>query len=115
MVKMVVYYKVNSEKIRLSEREQLFLLEIGKDVIDSASCFVNYVCEIYGIAKSSSWYCLKRMKDLSLLHFNSKSEQIQKGLFLTQRGKNVLRSLSYTSLNDRNGFILTEEKMRLFG
>jgi len=115
VVKMVVYYKVNYGKIRLSEREQLFIIEIGKDIIDSASSFVNYISEIYGIAKSSSWYCLKRMKESSLLHFDSKSEQMQKGLFLTDKGKNILRSLNNTGLNEHNGFILTKEKMRLFG
>lgn len=116
MVKMVVYCKVNTGKIRLSEREQLFILEIGKDIINSASSFVNYVSEIYGIAKSSSWYCLKRMKDLQLLHFDSKLEHMQKGLFLTSTGKEVLQSLNRNvKLNEHNRFTLIEERMHLFG
>ncbi len=92
----MVEYRVDTKKIRLSEREQLFILEIGSDVIDSASRFVNYIDEIYGIAKSSSWYCLKKMKELSLLHFDSKVEHMSDGLFLTNRGKDILHSLIRT-------------------
>ncbi len=91
---MVIQYRADAKKMRLSEREQLFIIEIGGDTIDSASSFVSYIKDIYGIAKSSSWYCLNHLKGLGLLHFASKSEKGAIGLSLTIEGKDLLSNLS---------------------
>ncbi len=81
------------EKIsRLSKREQLIVLEIGRDAIDSASAFVTYMSESYGFSKSSVWYNLKRMKEKKVLDFASKDEQ-GKALVLTKSGVHELASL----------------------
>lgn len=71
--------------LKLSEREQLVLVEIGSDSIDSASSFVGYISESYGISKSSVWYLLNRLKEKSVLDFASKDE-MGKPLKLTDIG-----------------------------
>lgn len=77
------------DKQRLSKREQLLMLEIGIDNIDTASSFVNYVNEEYGFSKSSVWYNLNRLKDLGLVEFANR-EEIGKPLSLTRLGRNQL-------------------------
>ena len=76
-------------KQALSKREQLLMLEIGADSIDTASGFVNYVSEEYGFSKSSIWYNLNRLKEQSLVEFASKDE-IGKPLTLTKAGRGAL-------------------------
>ncbi len=78
--------RVYGAEFGLSERERILISEIGHDKIDSASCFVEYVSEVYGIAKSTAWYSLKKLKSNGILYFPSKDEKEQ-GLFLTERGK----------------------------
>jgi DNA-binding PadR family transcriptional regulator len=78
--------------LKLSRREQLILLEIGYDAIDSASAFVGYMSEEYGFSKSSLWYNLKRLKERKLLDFATKDEP-GKTLVLTRRGAEQLRTL----------------------
>ena len=72
-------------KIRLIRREQLILAEVGVDRIDSASSFVDYLCESYGFSKSSVWYNLKSLKKKGVLDFATKDEQ-GKPLALTEEG-----------------------------
>lgn len=72
-------------KIRLIRREQLILAEVGMDRIDSASSFVDYLCESYGFSKSSVWYNLKSLKKKGVLDFATKDEQ-GKPLALTEEG-----------------------------
>ncbi len=74
----------------ISERERLLISEIGLDRIDSASCFVDYISEVYGIAKSTAWYSLKRLKSSGILYFLGKEEEGEQGLFLTEKGKEAL-------------------------
>ncbi len=77
---------------RLTKREQLVILEISGDAIDSASAFVSYISESYGFSKSSVWYNLNRLKEKGLLDFATKEEP-GKALLLTKQGSHELRSL----------------------
>jgi hypothetical protein len=76
---------VELKSLKLSRREQLILLEIGKDKIDTASSFVDYMHENYGFSKSSTWYCLNKLKELRIAEFANKAEQ-GKPLSLTKLG-----------------------------
>ena len=79
------------DKQRLGMREQLLMLEIGFDSMDSASSFVDYVSEEYGFSKSSVWYNLKRLKDFGFVEFANR-EEIGKPLCLTRVGRGQLGS-----------------------
>lgn len=85
----------------LSQREMLLVVEIGKDEIDTASCFVNYISEEYGLSKSSIWYNLKALKDHKVLDFATKDE-VGKPLKLTREGLGLLDGLE----RDRNSIEL---------
>ncbi len=78
---------------RLTRREQLVVLEIGGDVIDSASAFVAYMSEIYGFSKSSVWYNLNRLKEKGVVDFATKEEP-GKSLILTGAGEKRLSALA---------------------
>ncbi len=80
------------EKVSLTKREQLILLEIGNDAIDSASAFVGYLSEEYGFSKSSVWYNLNRLKEKGILSFASKDEP-GIPLVLTRKGIDHLHAL----------------------
>ncbi len=81
----MVYYSVNAGKSRLIQREQLIVLEVGRDEIDSASAFVDYINSEYGFSKSSVWYNLNRLKEKGMLDFANRDE-IGKPLVLTSGG-----------------------------
>ncbi len=83
---------VVDDGLKLTEREQLVLIEIGKDKIDSASSFVSYISEEYGLSKSSAWYVLNRLKDKGIVDFASKDE-LGKPLALTAYGLGSYRRL----------------------
>ncbi len=78
---------------RLTRREQLVVLEIGGDTIDSASAFVAYMSEIYGFSKSSVWYNLNRLKEKGVVDFATKEEP-GKSLTLTGTGEKRLTALA---------------------
>lgn len=78
--------------LRLSRREQLIMLEIGDDRIDTASSFVDYMHENYGFSKSSVWYCLKGLKEAGMADFANKAEQ-GKPLELTRNGRSGLAKI----------------------
>lgn len=78
---------------RLTKREQLVVMEIGGDTIDSASAFVSYMSEIYGFSKSSVWYNLNRLKDKGVVDFATKDEP-GKSLTLTNSGEKKLSALA---------------------
>ena len=78
---------------RLTRREQLVVLEIGGDIIDSASAFVAYMNEIYGFSKSSVWYNLNRLKEKGVVDFATKAEP-GKALTLTGAGEKRLGALA---------------------
>lgn len=89
---MAQIYRVEFSKLKLSKREQLLMLEIDTDSIDTASSFVDYINEEYGFSKSSIWYCLKRLKEAKLLEFANKTEH-GKPLCLTKYGLEQLRGM----------------------
>jgi len=90
-VAQMLYSRVYRD-IRLSRREQLMLLEIGEDLIDTASGFVDYMREAYGFSKSSIWYCLNRLKEFGLVEFANR-EELGKPLRLTKQGLGELTRL----------------------
>lgn len=65
--------------------EQLIILEIGYDLIPSASSFTEYVSNIYGFSKSTVWYNLKNLKNKNVLNFATKINPKQI-LALTKKG-----------------------------
>lgn len=87
-----IYTSVELKNLKLSRREQLIMLEIGKDRIDTASSFVDYINENYGFSKSSIWYCLNRLKELGVVEFANKTEH-GKPLCLTRHGLSELGKL----------------------
>ncbi len=89
MGQVVVQRRVYAKSIALSEREQLVVLEIGRDSIDSASSFVAYISEMYGFSKSSVWYNLNRLKEKGLADFASRDDP-GKPLALTRSGTDEL-------------------------
>ncbi|MCL4373380.1 MAG: hypothetical protein M1360_00510 [Candidatus Marsarchaeota archaeon] len=91
-------------KQKLSRREQLLVIEIGRDKIDAASKFVDYINEAYGISKSSAWYLLNKLKEKGIVDFASKSE-IGKPLYLTRAGLAELSGVERQSLKNK----ITEE------
>lgn len=80
-----IYSRVYTKEIKLGRREQLIMLEIEKDHIDTASSFVEYMEENYGFSRSSTWYCLNRLREQGLAEFANK-EQMGKPLSLTKQG-----------------------------
>lgn len=84
----IQYYSVDFRA--LTDRDLFILSEIGRDRIDSASSFVEYMSETYGFSKSSVWYNLNKLKGRRLLDFATKDSK-GKQLSLTKRG---LESLS---------------------
>lgn len=96
----LVYGRVELKKLKLTRREQLIMLEIGNDRIDSASSFVDYMNENYGFSKSSMWYCLNRMREHGIAQFANKGEQGMP-LYLTDSGLSELGKF----INERNEII----------
>ncbi len=92
MGQVVVQRRAYAKSIALTEREQLVVLEIGRDSIDSASAFVGYISEMYGFSKSSVWYNLNRLKEKGLAEFASREDQ-GRPLALTRSGMDELEHL----------------------
>lgn len=88
-----VYSRVDLKNYKLGRREQLLMLEIGKDTIDSASAFVKYISDEYGLSSSSVWYNLNNLKEMRLLDFANKEEIRRKPLSLTLSGIETLAEL----------------------
>ena len=88
----VVKYKYSngSENLHVSDKEVMMLSEIGLDQIPTATEFVEYVSEKYGISQSGVWYTLHRLKEKGMLDFTEKGEEYRP-LELTEGGKDVLR------------------------
>ncbi len=84
MAQMVVL-RESEKSAKLSERERLLLLEVGRDEIYSASIFVEYFSDAYSMAKSTVWYNLHKLKSKEMLDFASK-EEIGKPMKLTRKG-----------------------------
>lgn len=82
------YYTREYSEQKLTQRELLVLAEIGQDVIDSASSFVSYMSESYGLSKSSVWYNLNKLRELDYIEFEP-----GKTLRLTPGGVNLYNSM----------------------
>ncbi|WP_088819621.1 MarR family transcriptional regulator [Candidatus Mancarchaeum acidiphilum] len=88
---------------KLPEKEQLTIIEIGLDDIDSASSFVSYLSEMYGFPKSSMWYDLRRLKEKGLVDFAAKGEK-GKALRLTEKGIQIYKGFSAEKMKIINKF-----------
>jgi len=84
------------ERIKLSEKESIIIMEIGYDQIRSASAFVEYIFEEYGFSRSTVWYNLKKLKKKGILSFSERGED-QKPLELTRTGISFMRNIAYTN------------------
>lgn len=82
----------SDSKIELRGKEIAILHEIGFSEAPTATSFVAYLCEKYGLSKSGIWYCLKKLKSEDVLEFTEKGEEF-KPLRLTQKGVGLFRSL----------------------
>ena len=88
-----MYRGALAKEVVLSRREQLIILEIDCDAIDSASSFVDYISDEYGISKSSVWYNLNSLKENGVIDFADKQHQ-GKPLMLTKNGTDQLGALA---------------------
>lgn len=79
------------KKIRFSEKEVILMAEIGLNEIPTATDFVEYASEQYGMSQSGIWYTLKKLKKEGMLDFTEKGEAY-KPLALTEGGMKVLRN-----------------------
>ena len=84
-MRQMVVSRDDAKFSKLTLREQLVIIEIGFDKINSASSFVEYISESYGFSKSSVWYNLNRLKEKGMLDFATR-EEIGKALELTTTG-----------------------------
>jgi hypothetical protein len=78
-------------EICFSDKEVLLLAEIGLDEIATATSFVEYVCDKYGISRSGAWYCLKKLKKEGVVEFTEKGEEYRP-LSMTEKGLEVFRT-----------------------
>jgi hypothetical protein len=72
-----------------SDMENLVVVEIGEDVINSASGFVNYIVGEYSVTKSSVWNALNSLKERGIVDFADQGHQ-GKPLVLTALGGRLL-------------------------
>lgn len=93
-----IYSRAYAKEAKFSRREQLIMIEIDKDSIDTASSFVEYLKDNYGFSRSSSWYCLNNLKEQGVVAFANKDE-MGKPLSLTKTGLEALSKLN-TSRNE---------------
>jgi hypothetical protein len=91
-VAQTIYRGAQAKVVALGKREQLLVLEIEHDVIDSASSFVDYISDEYGISKSSVWYNLNCLKEKGVVDFADKQHQGEP-LMLTKDGVKQLSGL----------------------
>lgn len=80
-----IYSRAYAKELKISRREQLIMVEIDRDRIDTASSFVEYMEDTYGFSRSSTWYCLNRLKEEALVEFANRDE-MGKPLSLTKQG-----------------------------
>ena len=88
-----MYRGALAKEVVLSQREQLIVLEIEHDVIDSASSFVDYISDEYSISKSSVWYNLNCLKEKGVIDFADRQHQGEP-LTLTRKGIEQLGGLA---------------------
>ncbi len=74
-----------------SDKRMLIISEIGYDQIATATSFVEYIYEKYGVSRSTIWYNMNEMKKNGVLDFADKDNK-NKPLALTRDGVTLLRS-----------------------
>jgi biotin operon repressor len=84
-VAQTIYSRAIAKEVALGKREQLLVLEMDRDVIDSASSFVDYISDEYGISKSSVWYNLNCLKEKGVVSFADRLHQGEP-LMLSKKG-----------------------------
>lgn len=86
----VTRYNDALDAFRLSGKAATLVVEIGFDEVATATSFIEYVCEKYGVSRSGAWYCLKKLKKAGLIEFTEKGESY-KPLSLTPKGVELFR------------------------
>ncbi len=94
-------YREGSLKDSASRKELLLMHEIGLDQIPTATDFVSYASDRFGMSQSGIWYTLKKLKRAGLLDFTEKGEE-NRPLTLTMEGVGVLRSALALEGGDRH-------------
>ncbi len=84
-------YSKKLEDPARDEKAYVILSEIGYEHMASATSFVLYIHDKYGISESTVWYTLKKLKRQGLLEFGSRGEG--KPLELTRAGISAFRSI----------------------
>lgn len=78
--------------VPISEKELIILSEIGLDDIPTATSFVEYMAEKYGLSASGVWYTLKKLKEKRVVDFTEKGRgEENKPLSLTAYGRDIIR------------------------
>ena len=98
-VAQTIYSRALAKEAALSIREQLLVLEIDRDAIDSASSFVDYISDEYGISKSSVWYNLNCLKEKGVITFADRQHQ-GVPLMLTRKGVEQLTAVAMQTAHD---------------
>ncbi len=76
----------------LSRKEIVILSEIGLECIPTATSFVEYMSEKYGISASGVWYTLKRLKEKRVVDFTERGRgEEYRPLSLTAGGREIAR------------------------
>lgn len=93
----VTRYNDALDAFRLSGKAATLIMEIGLGEIATATSFIDYVCEKYGVSKSGAWYCLKKLKKAGLIEFTEKGESYRP-LSLTPVGVELFRRFRTASV-----------------
>ncbi len=78
-------------KKTVSRKELLLMYEIGLDQIPTATDFVCYASDRFGMSQSGIWYTLKKLKRSGVVDFMEKGEK-ERPLTLTEEGVGILRN-----------------------
>ncbi len=103
----MVIARADASLARVNPVEQLIILEIGRDKIDTANAFVEYLFELYSMSKSAIWYNLKKLKCSGVLDFADKDCRGKQGLSLTRKGLSMLGSVEQDRAMLENSFMRT--------
>jgi hypothetical protein len=93
-----IKYNGNFVGFRLGGADGAMLREIGLAEIPTATSFIEFFCDKYGMSKSGAWYCLKKLKKMGVVEFREKGEEY-KPLKMTGKGLDVFRGHSAGGLN----------------
>ena len=93
VAKTIVREASASQKlVPISEKELILLSEIGLEDIPTATSFVEYISDKYGISASGVWYTLKKLKEKRVVDFTERVRgEEYKPLSLTAFGREIIR------------------------